>query len=138
MTQPHLPVYVGPDALAELVRFCGEHQLTHFVLIADDNTYAALGARAESALRAQGCDVLTVVLQGDEIGADARSAFQVLLALDRVPRIFIGVGSGTITDVARSSATASARSSSRCRRPPRWTASPRSARRRSSTGPRSR
>ena len=57
--------------------------------------------RAESALRAQGCDVLTVVLQGDEIGADARSAFQVLLALDRVPRIFIGVGSGTITDVAR-------------------------------------
>ena len=38
---------------------------------------------------------------GDEIGADARSIFQVLLALDRVPRTFIGVGSGTITDVAR-------------------------------------
>ena len=50
---------------------------------------------------AQGWDVLTVVLQGDEIGADARSIFQVLLALDRVPRTFIGVGSGTITDVAR-------------------------------------
>jgi glycerol-1-phosphate dehydrogenase [NAD(P)+] len=101
MTQPHLPVYVGPDALPELVRFCRERQLSHFVLIADDNTFAALGARAESALRAQGWDVLTVVLQGDEIGADARSAFQVLLALDRVPRVFIGVGSGTITDVAR-------------------------------------
>ena len=101
MTQPHLPVYIGPDALAELVRFCGERQLEHFALIADDNTYAALGARAESALHTQGWDVLTIVLQGDEIGADARSAFQVLLALDRVPRIFIGVGSGTITDVAR-------------------------------------
>ena len=62
MTHPHLPVYVGPDALPELVRFCRERQLSHFALIADDNTYAALGARAESALRAQGWDVLTVVL----------------------------------------------------------------------------
>ena len=101
MTHPHLPVYVGPDALPELVRCCRDRQLGHFALIADDNTYAALGARAESELRAQGWDVLTVVLKGDEIGADARSAFQVLLALDRVPRIFIGVGSGTITDVTR-------------------------------------
>jgi glycerol-1-phosphate dehydrogenase [NAD(P)+] len=101
MTQPHLPVYVGPDALAELVRFCGERQLSHFALIADNNTYAALGARAESELRGQGWDVLTIVLTGEEIGADARSIFQVLLALDRVPRTFIGVGSGTITDVAR-------------------------------------
>ena len=101
MTHSHLPVYVGPDALPELVRFCRERQLQHFALIADDNTYAALGARAESELRAQGWDVLTVVLTGEEIGADARSIFQVLLALDRVPRTFIGVGSGTITDVSR-------------------------------------
>ncbi len=101
MTHSYLPVYVGPDALPELVRFCRERQLQHFALIADDNTYAALGARAESELRAQGWDVLTVVLTGEEIGADARSIFQVLLALDRVPRTFIGVGSGTITDVSR-------------------------------------
>jgi glycerol-1-phosphate dehydrogenase [NAD(P)+] len=101
MTHPHLPVYIGPDALPELVRFCRERQLSHFALIADDNTYAALGARAESALRAQGFDALTILLKGDDIGADARSAFQVLLALDRVPRIFIAVGSGTITDVVR-------------------------------------
>jgi glycerol-1-phosphate dehydrogenase [NAD(P)+] len=101
MTHSHLPVYVGPDALPELVRFCRDRNLSHFALIADDNTYAALGGRAESALRGQGWDVLTVVLTGEEIGADARSAFQVLLALDRVPRVFIGVGSGTITDVTR-------------------------------------
>jgi glycerol-1-phosphate dehydrogenase [NAD(P)+] len=101
MTHPHLPVYVGPDALPELVRFCRQRQLHHCVLVADANTYAALGARAESALRGQGFDVLTVLLTGDDIGADARSAFQVLLALDRVPRVFIAVGSGTITDVAR-------------------------------------
>jgi glycerol-1-phosphate dehydrogenase [NAD(P)+] len=101
MTHPHLPVYVGPDALPELMRFCREHQLQHFVLVADDNTYRALGQRAEAELRGQGFDVLTVILKGDDIGADARSSFQVLLALDRVPRIFIAVGSGTITDVVR-------------------------------------
>ena len=101
MTHPHLPVYIGPDALPELVHFCQERQLSNFALVADDNTYAALGVRAESALRAQGFDVRTILLKGDDIGADARSAFQVLLALDRVPRIFIGVGSGTITDVTR-------------------------------------
>ena len=101
MIHPHLPVYVGPDAVSELVRFCQDRQLAHFALIADGNTYAALGARAESALCSQGWDVLTIVLTGEEIGADARSIFQVLLALDRVPRTFIGVGSGTITDVTR-------------------------------------
>jgi glycerol-1-phosphate dehydrogenase [NAD(P)+] len=101
MTQPHLPVYVGPDALPELVRFCRERQLSHFALVADDNTYAALGARAEAELHGAGFDVLTVILKGEEIGADARSIFQVLLVLDRVPRTFIGVGSGTITDVTR-------------------------------------
>ena len=45
MTHSYLPVYVGPDALPKLVRFCRERQLQHFALIADDNTYAALGAR---------------------------------------------------------------------------------------------
>ena len=28
MTQPHLPVYIGSDAIPELVRFCQEHDFS--------------------------------------------------------------------------------------------------------------
>ena len=101
MTPPHLPVTIGSDAVPELVRFCRERRLRHFALIADDNTYAALGARVESALRGEGWDVLTILLTGDDIIADERYVFQVLLALDRTPRTFLAVGSGTLTDIAR-------------------------------------
>lgn len=101
MTHTHLPVYVGPDALPELLRYCRAHDLTTFALVADRNTFAALGSRVEAALRGQGWDVLTILLAGDDIIADERYIFQVLLALDRTPRTFLGVGSGTITDIAR-------------------------------------
>ena len=98
---PHLPVYIGSDALAELTRFCRAQGLDKFTLVADRNTYAALGERGEAALRDQGCDVLTVLLEADDIIADARAVMQVLLALDRTPRTYLAVGSGTITDVTR-------------------------------------
>lgn len=96
-----LPVYVGADALTELVRFCQARDLRRFALIADDNTHAALGARAEAALRGQGWDVRTVTLHGDDIIADSRYVMQALLGLDHTPRTFIAVGSGTITDITR-------------------------------------
>jgi glycerol-1-phosphate dehydrogenase [NAD(P)+] len=97
----HLPVYIGPNALAELIRFCQGRGLDKFALIADANTHAALGAKAETTLAGQGWDVLSILLTGDDIIADGRSVLQVMLALDRVPRTFIAVGSGTITDVTR-------------------------------------
>jgi glycerol-1-phosphate dehydrogenase [NAD(P)+] len=96
-----LPVYIGPDAVDRLIRYCREHDLGHFAMIVDANTYRALGESAESALRGQGWDVLTVMLEGDDIIADACYVFQALLALDHAPRTFIAVGSGTITDITR-------------------------------------
>lgn len=98
---PHPPVYVGSDALDELVAYCRAHGLTRFALIADTNTRRALGARAEAALRGQGWDVLAVQLAGDDIGADSRYIMQAMLALDHAPRTFVAVGSGTITDITR-------------------------------------
>jgi glycerol-1-phosphate dehydrogenase [NAD(P)+] len=97
----HLPVYAGDDALARLVAFCSERDLGRLALIADPNTYAALGRRAEEALRGAGMDPRTIILRGDDIGADAESVYQVLLALDRERYTFISAGSGTITDIAR-------------------------------------
>ncbi len=96
-----LPVYVGDDALDRLTAFCSERSLRSLALIADPNTYAALGAAAEQALTAMGADVRTVILQGDDIGVDAHSIYQLLMGLDKAPRTFVAVGSGTVTDVAR-------------------------------------
>ncbi|PKO23142.1 MAG: sn-glycerol-1-phosphate dehydrogenase [Chloroflexi bacterium HGW-Chloroflexi-1] len=97
----HFPVYIGPAAVDHLLAYCQNHRLSRFTLVADRNTYAALGEAVAAAQQAQGYDVLTGLLAGDEIIADARHVFQVLLAIDRVERTYLAVGSGTITDITR-------------------------------------
>ena len=97
----HFPVYIGSDALDELVTFCRAQSLARFALIADANTYAALGQRVEAVLRGIGWDVRTVLLRGDDIVADGHYVMQALLGLDHAERTFLGVGSGTITDITR-------------------------------------
>ena len=97
----HLPVYVGADTLERLIRFCRERGLSRLTLVADGHTYAALGQRAEAALKAAGLDAEAVILRGDDIGADAASVYQVLVGLDKGARTFVATGSGTVTDVTR-------------------------------------
>ncbi|MEJ5197988.1 MAG: sn-glycerol-1-phosphate dehydrogenase [Anaerolineae bacterium] len=96
-----LPVYIVDDALPPFITFCRERGLDRFLLVADTNTYPALGQRAEAALREQGWDVRTAILHGDDVIADARYMMQVLLATDSTPRTYVAVGSGTITDISR-------------------------------------
>ena len=45
-----LPVYIGADAIPELIRFCRAEDFDRFTLVADENTYPALGRRLENAL----------------------------------------------------------------------------------------
>jgi len=97
----HLPVYIGANTFERLTQFCRERGLSRVTLVADENTHAALGRRAEAALKAAGLTADTVVLRGDDIGADAESVYQVLLGLDKGARTFIAIGSGTVTDVTR-------------------------------------
>ncbi len=99
--QNHSLVYVGSDAIEELLSFCRGRGLSRFALIADPNTHAALGQRVEAALSRQGWDVRAVLLRGDDIVADGYYVLQALLGLDHAPRTFLAVGSGTITDVTR-------------------------------------
>ncbi|NTV42635.1 MAG: sn-glycerol-1-phosphate dehydrogenase, partial [Syntrophobacteraceae bacterium] len=90
-----IPVYIGDGAVAEFMRYCAEQGLTDFLLVADENTYAALGKQADAALRLQGYDVITVVLKGPEILANEHFLVRVLLKYDCKPRTFISAGSGT-------------------------------------------
>lgn len=101
MEPEHLPVYVGYETIPHLIAFCTKRGLRSIALVADPNTYPALGRAAEEALIGADLDVRTVIVRGDDIGADEHSAYQVLLGLDKAPRTFVAVGSGTITDIAR-------------------------------------
>jgi glycerol-1-phosphate dehydrogenase [NAD(P)+] len=96
-----LPVYIVNDAIPDFIAFCRERGLKSFMLVADTNTYPALGQRAEATLREQGWDVRTVVLGGDDVIADARYIMQTLIAADATPRTYVAVGSGTLTDISR-------------------------------------
>jgi glycerol-1-phosphate dehydrogenase [NAD(P)+] len=94
-------VYIGADAVSQLVGYCAAHRLEKFVLVADENTYAALGARVEQALTAAHADVRAVVLRGPEVIADEHYMVQVMVHVDPEPRTYIAVGGGTLTDIAR-------------------------------------
>ena len=92
---------IEDDILPALVAYCREKHHTLFMLVCDNNTYRALGRRVEQGLRAQGWDVLTAKLEGAEVIADEDHIIQVLLQHDGLPRTYLAVGSGTITDIAR-------------------------------------
>ncbi|MEZ4859712.1 MAG: sn-glycerol-1-phosphate dehydrogenase [Caldilineaceae bacterium] len=94
-------VTVDHQAVDHLLRYIKEHNLTHFVVVADHNTQRVLGERVVAALRGAGCDVISAFFAEEKPVADAQHIFQVLLQCDTQPRAFIAVGSGTITDITR-------------------------------------
>ncbi len=99
-TRP-MQVSIGPDAIPQLVAFCQGHGYTKLLMVADRNTYAAQGRAVEQALRGGGFDLKQVVFTDEEVVADAAHVLDVLVAADREERIFIAVGSGTLTDITR-------------------------------------
>jgi glycerol-1-phosphate dehydrogenase [NAD(P)+] len=94
-------IYIGDDALPHLLDFCRLHKYRRFLLVSDDNTQQVLGQSVADALIAQGYDVLTACLPGPEVIADERHLVQVLVKADPVERVYLAVGSGTLTDITR-------------------------------------
>lgn len=93
--------YIGDQAVDRLVAYCAQSGLSRLVLVADRNTYAALGQRVEHALEAAGFALQTVLLKGEPILADAEAVMQVLVQVEQAPGAYLAVGSGTITDIVR-------------------------------------
>lgn len=96
-----IPIYIGNDALARLLNYCAAQNIHALTLVADHNTYAALGQAAEHALRTHGYDVQRILLRGEEIIADERAIVHLLEHMDASERVFLAVGAGTITDLVR-------------------------------------
>lgn len=97
----HMPIYVGDKAIDEFLKFCKEKEYKKFYLIADENTYRVLGERVLTAIKGQGWDVLSQILNPEHLHADDFSLTRVFAAYDAQPRLFVAVGSGTITDITR-------------------------------------
>jgi glycerol-1-phosphate dehydrogenase [NAD(P)+] len=97
----HMPIYVGDHAIEEFLKFCKEKEYQKFYLIADENTYRVLGERVLAAIKGQGWDVLSQILNPEHLHADDFSLTRVFAAYDAQPRLFVAVGSGTITDITR-------------------------------------
>ncbi len=95
------PITIGRHAVEEAARFCTAGGLRRLILVADENTHAALGARLLAALEAAGCQVRLALLAGDEVIADAARILEVLVAAEEQPDAFLAVGSGTVTDITR-------------------------------------
>ena len=72
-----------------------------FTLLADQNIYPILGKSVEAALEQHRLDVNTIVLTGREIIADEYYIMQVLVRATREERVYLAVGSGTLTDIVR-------------------------------------
>lgn len=94
-------VTIDDKAADHLVEFCRREQYTKLLLVADRNTYAAQGKTVADALTGAGFDLKQVVFGGEEVVADAAHVLDVLVEADRQERIFIAVGSGTLTDITR-------------------------------------
>ena len=98
-----LNIHIAFDraAPARLTEYAAKYGLTAFTLVADRNTYAALGQQVEAALRSAGLAVETIVLTGDEVVADEGRIVQVLMRAPVAGSCYLAVGSGTITDITR-------------------------------------
>src|SRR5438067_2499745 len=93
------PIYVGTEAIQRLSAYCDSQGFKRFALIADTNTFRALGQRVESALKATGYEVTSIVLEGKEIIADEHYLTEVFVRAPLGPCTFLAVGSGTLTDI---------------------------------------
>ena len=100
MTQT-IPYLVVPDAVPPLLQYCQEHNLRRFFLVADENTYHVLGQRVQSALEENGLEVQTILLTGEEIITNEHYVVQTQVETRGESRIFLAVGSGTVTDITR-------------------------------------
>jgi len=96
-----LPILIEKDAVSSLVHYCESQGIDQLALVADQNTYPVLGKAVEEALTGRGFDVHTTVLRGEEIIADEHYIMQVLVGADTKDRVYLAVGSGTITDIVR-------------------------------------
>jgi len=93
-------VYIGKNAISELEKFMDSSNTPHSRLVTDENEYEALGREVETAIR----KLTAAFIPSFCLAMPPRTEtylIQVLLELDERRRVYLGVGSGTLTDIVR-------------------------------------
>jgi glycerol-1-phosphate dehydrogenase [NAD(P)+] len=102
MSSRDAEVLIGADeVLQRLINDCNTYNRTRFTLVADPNTYLALGAQVEILLKGQGWHVKRIILENYPLRADENALFNVLDQSAGTPTTYLAVGSGTIHDITR-------------------------------------
>jgi glycerol-1-phosphate dehydrogenase [NAD(P)+] len=92
---------IGPGTVKRLAVFCASKSRAPLRIVADRNTWAAMGEEAERELRATGLATRATVFDEPYLAADSRSILRLLVDDDPAERLYLAVGSGTITDIVR-------------------------------------
>lgn len=98
------PIYIGDNAITELIAYLRARQLNKMAMVVDENTYPALGQRVEQALRAAAFDLNVVHVHGrhgDNVVADEVTLIDVITKARRDEQVYLAIGGGTITDITR-------------------------------------
>lgn len=103
MSQSPLPEVtdIGPGAARRLAAFCAKKTAGKLRIIADLRTWKAMGEEVATELKAAGLSPRSTIFEDEYLSADARSVFRLLVDDDPEERLYVAVGSGTITDIAR-------------------------------------
>ena len=95
-------IELADDAPASLISFCEGSGIGRIRVVADTVTWNALGRDAATRAKSGGLDTATTVFASPEPAADAASLQRLLLDDDGdAGRVYVAVGSGTITDIVR-------------------------------------
>lgn len=94
-------IYVGSDAIPHLIRFCERQRFGQFTLVADRNTYEVIGKRIADTWSGHRWGMQVILLSGEPVLADEYHIMRVLIRADHADRVYLAVGSGTITDIVR-------------------------------------
>ena len=97
----HMPIMIGNDMIEKFIQYCKKNQYEKFLIVADENTARVLGDKVHQAVKGQGWDAIYHVFDPKGLHADDTTLTRVFNTYDAVPRLFVAVGSGTITDTAR-------------------------------------
>jgi glycerol-1-phosphate dehydrogenase [NAD(P)+] len=101
---------IGPGAANRLAGFCAARRRSAdgvaygsgpIRLVADRRGWAAMGEEAARELRSAGLALRATVFEEPYLAADARSVLRLLVDDDPAERLYLAVGSGTITDIVR-------------------------------------
>ena len=103
-----VPVTLQDHAFELLAAALQAGAIRRVLMVADENTYPAVGFQVEEALRSVGLNVISKILAGQSVNGAAtqvlpneRAIVPVLDALDGHEAVLVAVGSGTVTDITR-------------------------------------